>query len=134
MAKALAGPQGSPGFYPEGTPDEPVIDINTRDDKFFSYLMHLKRKIERVWVYPRAAAISGLGGQLYAEFLIASNGELLGTNLLDSSGHAILDESAMRAIRTAAPYHPFPPQFTAKRLRIRARFIYFTENYFGRKM
>ncbi len=134
MARALAGPQGSSNFYPEGNPDEPVVDIDTRDDKFYSYLIHLKRKIEGVWVYPRAAATSGLGGQLTVEFLIKNDGELLATSLLDSSGHAILDESAMRAIKTAAPYHPFPPQFTAKRIRIRAKFIYFSQNFFHSSM
>jgi len=90
----------------------------------------LKQKIQGVWVYPSVAAKSGLGGALAVEFAISKDGELLYVNLLDSSGHAILDESAIKAIRTAAPYFPFPERMKAKRLKIRANFIYITGNYF----
>jgi protein TonB len=134
IARALAGANGSADFYPEGDPDEAVVDIDTREDRFFSYLLHLKKKIEGVWTYPQVAARNGLGGELTVEFLVSNNGELLGVNLLDTSGYSILDESAMRAIRTAAPYHPFPSRLTAKRLRVRAKFIYITQSYFRRIM
>ncbi len=130
MARGLSAPGGSPDFFPEGDIDEAVLDINTRDDRFVPYLLHLKRKIQGVWVYPSVAARSGLGGSLTVEFSIARTGELLGVNLLDSSGHTVLDESAMRAIKDAAPYFPFPDRMRAKRLRIKANFIYVTSNYF----
>jgi protein TonB len=126
----ISGPGGGADFYPDGVVDEAVVDINTREDRYFSYLLHLKRKIQGVWVYPSAAAKSGIGGMLTIEFSIAKNGELVYVNLLDSSGHAILDESAKTAVKTAAPYHPLPESMKAKRLRIRANFIYVTQNYF----
>jgi protein TonB len=134
IARALAGPGGSSDFFPDGDREEAVVDINTREDRFFSYLLHLKKKIEGVWVYPRAAATSGIGGELILEFLVSQEGQLLGVTLLDSSGVPVLDQSAVTAIRTAAPYHPFPPWLKAKRLRIRARFIYITQSYFRRIM
>ena len=130
----LASRPGTPNFFHEGNPDEAVVDINTREEKYYSYLLHLKKKIEGVWVYPRIAAESGLGGALILEFSIARNGDLLGVNLLDSSGHTILDEYAMKAIRTAAPYFPFPERMKHKRLRIRANFIYVTGGRFRRTM
>jgi len=132
IARAISPPGGPSDFFLEGDVDEAVVDINTREDRFFSYLLHLKRKIERVWIYPRAAAESGLGGQLMVEFLILKNGKLLAVNLLDSSGNSVLDHSALKAIRNAAPYHPFPPRLRAKRLRIRAKFIYITKSFFRR--
>ncbi len=135
MEKALASSRpGSPDFFPEGSPEEPIVDINTREERFYSYLLHLKRKIQGVWVYPKVAAKSGMGGELMVEFLIARNGKLLGIKLLDSSGHTILDESAMSAIEAAAPYFPFPSRWRAKRLRVRASFIYVTDRYFRRIM
>jgi len=135
MKTAFAPPSGGGAdFHPDGDLDEAVVDINTREDRFFSYLLHLKRKIEQVWVYPSAAAHSGIGGSLTVEFSIAKGGDLLGVTLLDSSGHQILDESAMKAIRSAAPYYPFPPSVRAKRLRIRANFIYVTSDFFRRIM
>lgn len=129
IAKGLSHVPGSTDFFPEGDVEEAVVDINTREDKFYSYMLHLKKKIEGVWVYPPSAAKSGLGGILAVEFSIAKDGQLLYVNLLDSSGHTILDESALRAIKSAAPYFPFPPRLQAKRLKIRANFIYVTNNY-----
>jgi protein TonB len=134
IARALAAPRGSPGFYPDGDPEEEVIDINSREDRYFSYLLHLKRKIEGVWVYPRVAADQGVGGALIIEFLIYRNGTLLGVKLLDSSGIPLLDECALKAIKAAAPYHPFPQRLRAKRLRIRAKFIYLTKSFYRRIM
>ncbi len=130
IAKGISRPGGNPDFYPEGDIEEAVVDINTREDRFFSYLLHLKRKIQGVWIYPSVAAKAGIGGTLTVEFSIAKTGELLQVSLLDSSGHSILDESAMKAIRSAAPYFPFPPRMKAKKLRVRANFIYITQNYF----
>jgi protein TonB len=129
IARGLSQAPGSTDFFPDGDVEEAVVDINTREDKFYSYMLHLKKKIEGVWVYPSSAAKSGLGGTLAVEFSIAKDGQLLYVNLLDSSGHTILDESAMRAIKSAAPYFPFPPRLQAKRLKIRANFIYVTSNY-----
>lgn len=129
IAKGLSHVPGSTDFFPEGDVEEAVVDINTREDKFYSYMLHLKKKIEGVWVYPASAAKTGLGGSLAVEFSIAKDGQLLYVNLLDSSGHTILDESALRAIKSAAPYFPFPPRLQAKKLRIRANFIYVTNNY-----
>ncbi len=132
IATGAAPYGGSPDFFPDGDADEAVVDINTREEKFFSYLLYLKNKIQGVWVYPSSAANAGIGGSLTVEFSIARNGELLSVNLIDSSGHAILDESAMRAIRVAAPYYPFPSRLRAKRLKIRANFVYITSSYFRR--
>lgn len=130
IAKGLSTPGVSPDFFPEGEVDEAVVDINTREDRFFSYLLHLKQKIQGVWVYPAVAAKAGIGGSLSVEFSISKDGELLYVNLLDSSGHTILDESAVRAVKTAAPYFPFPTRLKAKKLRIRANFLYITGNSF----
>lgn len=134
IAKGLSASGSIPDFHPDGTPDEPIIDINTREVNFFSYLQHLKQKIQAVWIYPAVAARAGIGGSLLLEFSISKEGQLLGVTLLDSSGHTVLDESAMRAIRSAAPFFPFPPRLTAKRIRIRANFVYITGNSFRNLM
>lgn len=134
VAQGLSKPGANRDFYPDGDPEEVVVDINTREDRFFSYLLHLKQKIQGVWIYPTEAARSGTGGSLTVEFAIANDGRLLYANLLDSSGHNNLDQSALRAIQSAAPYYPFPPRMKSKRLRIRANFIYVTGNYFRRIM
>lgn len=132
IATALAPNSGSTDFFHEGDQDEVVVDINTRENRFFSYLLYLKKKIQGVWVYPSTAARAGIGGALTLEFSVAKDGRLLFVNLLDSSGHTILDQSAMSAIKSAAPYFPIPARLKAKKLRIRANFNYVTENFFRR--
>ncbi|MFH1117316.1 MAG: TonB family protein [Pseudomonadota bacterium] len=132
IARGLTPHGASSDFFPDGDPEEVVVDINTRDNKFFSYLNHLKQKIQLVWVYPSAAARSGIGGTLTIEFSVSRSGELIFVNLLDSSGHAILDHSALTAIKAAAPYDPFPARLKAKRIRVRANFHYLTGDFFRR--
>jgi protein TonB len=130
IINGLSSARSSPDFFPDGDVEEAVVDMNTREDRFYNYLLHIKQKIQGVWVYPSVAARSGLGGSLVVEFLIAKTGDLLEVKLLDSSGHAILDESAMKAIRSAGPYHAFPERLRAQRLRIRANFVYVTSSFY----
>jgi TonB family protein len=42
----------------------------------------------------------------------------------ESSGHQILDAEATRAVRSAAPFPPFPNHVTVARLNIKASFDY----------
>ena len=44
--------------------------------------------------------------------------------LLSSSGHSLLDEQALKAIRGAAPYFPLPDRLHISRLNIQATFEY----------
>ena len=43
-----------------------------------------------------------------------SDGSLERVDLLDSSGYAVLDEAALKIVRMAAPYAPFPPALREK--------------------
>jgi outer membrane biosynthesis protein TonB len=44
--------------------------------------------------------------------------------LLQGSGHKVLDDEALGSIRKAAPYNPIPDAYRIPNLRIRAHFIY----------
>jgi protein TonB len=104
---------------------EDTVELSTTEYKYFSYFAKLKRQIEGVWGYPQESRMRGEQGQLYLVFTIKRNGELANIELLRSSGYARLDEEAMRAIRTAAPYAPFPEAWGAlETLNIKATFIY----------
>ena len=41
---------------------------------------------------------------------VLPNGSVLKIDLLKTSGHVLLDQSAMRIVRMAAPYPPFPDE------------------------
>ncbi len=103
--------------------DEP-ISLNTKEAKYVSYFSRIKQQIQRVWVYPSQGIKRTLSGELTLKFEISKDGNLLSLRLINSSGSNILDANAMKAVRGAAPYYPFPITITKKRLSILATFVY----------
>ena len=104
---------------------EDTVELSTTEFKYISYFAKLKRQIEAVWNYPQESRYRGEQGQLFLVFTIRSNGDLENIELLSSSGYARLDNEALRAIRVAAPYAPFPKDWGAlEKLNIKATFIY----------
>ena len=103
--------------------DEP-ISLDTKEAKYVSYFSRIKQQIQRVWVYPSQGTKRTLSGELTLKFEISKDGNLLSLRLINSSGSNILDANAVRAVRGAAPYYPFPITITKKRLSILATFIY----------
>ncbi|HSE82984.1 MAG TPA: TonB family protein, partial [Thermodesulfobacteriota bacterium] len=103
---------------------EDTVDLNTTEFKYFSYFLKLKRQIEGVWNYPETSRLKGEQGELFLVFTIKRNGELEDVNLIDPSGYVRLDEEAIRAIRVAAPFSPFPESWSLEKLNVRAVFRY----------
>ncbi|MDE2180008.1 MAG: energy transducer TonB [candidate division NC10 bacterium] len=122
-----------PGQYPgqeadmgeegdTGSSDGPTVSLDSQDSRFASYLLGVKRRIESVWRYPQEAR--GLTGNLIVTFGITRDGRLSDLQLTQTSGIAPLDNEAIRAIRQATPFTPFPEQMRFERLNIRAAFYY----------
>ncbi|MBI2882358.1 MAG: energy transducer TonB [Candidatus Methylomirabilis oxyfera] len=105
-----------------GSSNGPTVSLDSRDSRFASYLMGVKRQIERVWSYPPDAR--GLTGNLVITFGITRDGRLSDLQLTQTSGIAPLDNEAIRAIRLANPFGPFSEQMRFERLNIRAAFYY----------
>ena len=57
-------------------------------------------------------------------FTLNKAGTLINIRLVQSSGFPILDEEALRAVKVAAPFDPFPPQMGEDPWNIRAFFHY----------
>ena len=106
--------------------DEP-ISLNTKEAKYASYFGRIKQQIQRVWVYPSQGTKRTLSGELTLKFEISKDGNLLSLRLINSSGSNILDANAVKAVRGAAPYYPFPITINKKKLSILATFIYNTK-------
>ncbi len=100
------------------------ISLNTLDYKFHSYYLALKRKIELVWEYPYKARQTGVQGRLLMRFIISKDGSLAEVTILRSSGVALLDQEAVRAIRNASPFPPLPERMNTERLAVTATFEY----------
>jgi len=103
--------------------DEP-ISLDTKEEKYASYFGRIKQQIQRVWVYPSQGTKRTLSGELTLKFEISKDGNLLSLRLINSSGSNILDANAIKAVRGAAPYYPFPITITKKNLSILATFVY----------
>jgi protein TonB len=97
------------------------IAADTRESDVAVYLDSWRRKIERVGTmnFPDVARRQKLSGTPVIEVTIGADGKLLATVIRRSSGHAEIDEAAMRILKLAAPFDPFPGELTAKHDEIR---------------
>jgi protein TonB len=97
------------------------IAADTRESDVAVYLDSWRRKIERVGTinFPAVARREKFSGTPVIEVTIAADGKLLQTVIRRSSGHAEIDEAAVRILRLAAPFDPFPSDLTAKHDEIR---------------
>ena len=97
------------------------IAADTRESDVAVYLDSWRRKIERVGTmnFPEVARRQKLSGTPVIEVTIGADGKLLDTVVRRSSGHVEIDEAAMRILKLAAPFDPFPSELTAKHDQIR---------------
>jgi periplasmic protein TonB len=97
------------------------IAADTRESDVAVYLDSWRRKIERVGTmnFPAVARRDKLSGTPVIEVTIGSDGKLLKTVVRRSSGHGEIDEAAMRILKLAAPFDPFPSDLSAKHDEIR---------------
>jgi protein TonB len=100
------------------------IPLNTSDPRYAHYTKIVQQWIEAHWEYPDLAKQHGLQGRVVVQFTIRQNGEVTLLELVRSSGSALLDEEAVRAIRAAAPFRPFPRSIQEPGLKIIAGFVY----------
>ncbi len=112
----------------EDSDDDEPISLDTTEAKYVSYFNRIKHQIQRVWTYPPQAAQRGVSGQVSLRFQISRDGNLVGVRLVDNSGVEILDMAAIKAVKEAAPYYPFPVTITKRKLSILATFVY-SPNY-----
>ncbi len=110
---------------PPKKPGEESVTLDTDEFKFISYNRWLKIKVESNLHYPELAAVSGYQGVLYLKFDILKDGSLGDLELLKSSGYKILDDEALRSIRSAAPFAPLPDEWGMDRYSIRAAVIFY---------
>ena len=104
--------------------DNEPVSLDTKEVKYASYFARIKHQIERVWIYPLTAAQRGISGDLSLTFRISKDGNLMGVRLVEQSGHEILDVAALKAVKEAAPFYPFPKNIQRDKLTILANFIY----------
>ena len=80
-----------------------------------AYLLDWRQRLEAVGnkYYPEASIRYGIFGDVRLLVVILQDGSLEQVRVLSSSGYAVLDEAAIKVVRMAAPYSPFPPELKA---------------------
>ncbi|MEO0443143.1 MAG: TonB family protein [Pseudomonadota bacterium] len=94
-------------------PRERVLtSVSTKSSADAAYLNEWTRKVETVGNqnFPREAVQKRITGSLRLQSIIKWNGILIRAEILQSSGHRVLDDAALQIINRAAPFLPFPPE------------------------
>ncbi len=88
------------------------ISASTKEYKYSNYLDAWKKKVERIGNinYPDEARRMKLFGNLILRVSLRANGTIYEIRVLRTSGHKVLDDAAIRIVRLAAPYAPFPDE------------------------
>jgi len=102
-----SGGRGSDGARPnplsmEGKGDEGSPD--SREVDFSEYMAALQRAIKRQWYPPKCPT----SRRVQVTFKIHRNGSMSNLRLLASSGAAIADQAALKAVQLAAPFRHLP--------------------------
>ncbi len=104
--------------------DQDTISLDTKDERYVTYAKLIKERIGFHWKYPPDALERLLEGKLMVVFSLARKGDVIQIKLMKNSGYETLDKEAVRAIKAAAPFPPFPGHIRVSRLNIKASFDY----------
>lgn len=91
-------------------PKERFLTVNTRQTLFAGYLADWKSKVERVGTlnFPDEAARMKREGGPVLEVALRSDGSVAEILVRESSGDKSLDQAAVRILKLASPFDPFP--------------------------
>lgn len=116
--------QGYQDYLNDKVQEAEAIDLNTQNYRYIGYFTNMRKAIELVWTYPVRAARRGIYGKVRILFTILENGKVSEINVLDSSGHKILDHAIVDAIKLASPFAPLPENMSKNHLNVSGTFNY----------
>lgn len=93
-------------------PRKTFIRASVQEHAYAFYLKEWTDRIESVGNkrYPDQAKRSKLYGDVTVSVSIGKDGSLKQSRVVNSSGHKILDDAALRIVRLSAPFSPLPPE------------------------
>jgi periplasmic protein TonB len=91
-------------------PKRKFVGARSQEYRFAQYVDNWRLKIERIGNlnYPAEAKARKIYGRLQLTVAIKADGEIEGVEINKSSGYKVLDQAALRIVRLAAPFEPFP--------------------------
>lgn len=90
-------------------PRRTFIGARAKEFRFARYIEDWRSKIERVGELNYPSAARGVYGNMLVSVEIRADGSLENVEISRSSGKQVLDDAAVRIVRLAAPFAPFPP-------------------------
>jgi protein TonB len=95
------------------TPREVFVAVNARASRYAEYLDAWRRKVEHIGNlnFPPQIRAEHLSGSLALEVALNADGSIRDLILRKPSRHPLLDQSAIRIVKMAAPFAPFPSSF-----------------------
>lgn len=113
---ALALAAFAPGAPAQSQADIPQAEIETALEL---YRYRLLQSGSRLRSYPPEAVEQQLEGTVSVELIIAGDGSLKSLTLLASSGHALLDSTALQMVSAAVPLTQIPSTLQNKAFAVR---------------
>ncbi len=109
-------PTDDPVQLPEATnpnPREAFVSVNARASRYAQYLDAWRRKVEHIGNlnFPSQIRDQHLSGSLALEVALNADGSIRDLIMRKPSPYSLLDESAIKIVRLAAPFAPFPASF-----------------------
>jgi protein TonB len=98
--------------------------LNTDDILFGSFLRRFETAVYGVWRYPAEAAKMGIEGVTPVKITFNHQGEIVATELLQSSGSKILDNEVLRTLKQIGPVGSFPKGYEKETFNLIAFFHY----------
>lgn len=91
-------------------PKRKYISANTKEYTYASYMSAWVARIERIGNlnYPDEARRQQLFGQLVLSVGINRDGSVKSIDIIQPSGHKVLDDAAIRIVKLSAPFNPLP--------------------------
>jgi len=109
MARLAAEIQQESQAYAK-RPKKKYISANTKEYEYASYMAAWVARVERIGNlnYPDEARRQQLHGELVLTVALRRDGSIKSIDVIESSGHRILDDAAGRIVNLAAPFPPIP--------------------------
>ena len=101
-----------------------TVWMDSQQDLLHSFMRRFRTNVYNVWNYPGSAVQRGQQGTCLLRITIDRRGNISDVQLLESSGHRILDDEAISAVRQGATYGPLPRAYPHEELKIMAFFDY----------
>ena len=85
------------------------------------YVRNLQQEIKAYW---KTKYLKTTNYRVIAIFKVSKNGDLISSEILESTGNNFLDNAALGALEKAQPFQPFPPEFNHEDFDIKFTFDY----------